>query len=121
MAKEEIEANGVVLECYPNATFKVKLLDENFAGHIITAHISGRMRINFIRILPGDRVTVVLTPYDLNKGRITFRHKETRGGKPAPESSETTEGTTPETANTEATPSQANPEEPVTTEEQTPQ
>jgi len=76
MAKEEIEATGQVLECYPNATFRVKLLDENFAGHIITAHISGRMRINFIRILPGDKVTVVLTPYDLTKGRITFRHKD---------------------------------------------
>ncbi len=76
MAKEEIETMGQVLECYPNATFKVKLLDENFADHIITAHISGRMRINFIRILPGDKVTVILTPYDLLKGRITFRHKD---------------------------------------------
>lgn len=79
MAKEEIEAQGVVLECYPNASFKVKLLDENFKGHEIKAHISGRMRINFIRILPGDKVTVVMTPYDLSKGRITFRHKDDRG------------------------------------------
>lgn len=76
MAKEEIEASGVVVEAYPNATFKVKLLDQNYAGHEILAHVSGRMRINFIRILPGDRVTVVMTPYDLKKGRITFRHKE---------------------------------------------
>jgi translation initiation factor IF-1 len=79
MAKEEIEASGIILEAYPNATFKVKLLDESFSGHEILAHVSGRMRINFIRILPGDKVTVVMTPYDLTKGRITFRHKE--GGK----------------------------------------
>jgi translation initiation factor IF-1 len=84
MAKEEIEANGVILECYPNAKFKVKLTDENFTNHEIIAHVSGRMRINFIRILPGDKVTVVLTPYDLTKGRITFRHKEEHPGrKPA--------------------------------------
>lgn len=76
MAKEEIEATGIVVECFPNAKFKVRLLDENYAGHEILAHVSGRMRINFIRILPGDKVTVVMTPYDLKKGRITFRHKE---------------------------------------------
>jgi len=84
MAKEEIEASGIVMEAYPNATFKVKLLDESFSGHEILAHVSGRMRINFIRILPGDRVTVVMTPYDLTKGRITFRHKEGGKGRPAP-------------------------------------
>lgn len=76
MAKEEIEASGIVIETFPNATFKVKLLDESFAGHEILAHVSGRMRINYIRILPGDRVTVIMTPYDLSKGRITFRHKK---------------------------------------------
>lgn len=76
MAKEEIEATGVVVEAYPNATFKIRLLDEHYSGHEILAHVSGRMRINFIRILPGDKVTVVMTPYDLTKGRITFRHKE---------------------------------------------
>ena len=79
MAKEEIEASGIVVEAYPNATFKIRLIDETYSGHQILAHVSGRMRINFIRILPGDRVTVVMTPYDLTKGRITFRHKE--GGK----------------------------------------
>lgn len=79
MAKEEIEASGIVVEAYPNATFKIRLIDENYSGHQILAHVSGRMRINFIRILPGDRVTVIMTPYDLTKGRITFRHKE--GGK----------------------------------------
>jgi translation initiation factor IF-1 len=63
--------NGVVSETLPNTTFRVKL--DN--GHTVTAHISGRMRKNYIRILTGDKVTVQLTPYDLSKGRITFRDK----------------------------------------------
>jgi len=63
--------NGVVSETLPNTTFRVKL--DN--GHTVTAHISGRMRKNYIRILTGDKVTVQLTPYDLTKGRITFRDK----------------------------------------------
>lgn len=72
MPKEDhIEMNGVVAETLPNTTFRVKL--EN--GHMVTAHISGRMRKNYIRILTGDKVTVQLTPYDLSKGRITFRDK----------------------------------------------
>jgi translation initiation factor IF-1 len=72
MPKEDhIEMNGVVAETLPNTTFRVKL--DN--GHIVTAHISGRMRKNYIRILTGDKVTVQLTPYDLTKGRITFRDK----------------------------------------------
>ncbi len=72
MAKEDvIEMQGEVVENLPNATFRVKL--EN--GHIILAFISGKMRMNYIRILPGDKVTVQLTPYDLTKGRITFRAK----------------------------------------------
>ncbi len=62
---------GTVVETLPNTTFRVKL--EN--GHVVTAHISGRMRKNYIRILTGDKVTVQLTPYDLTKGRITFRDK----------------------------------------------
>lgn len=70
MPKEDhIEMQGIVMESLPNTTFRVKL--EN--SHIITAHISGRMRKNYIRILTGDEVTVELTPYDLSKGRITFR------------------------------------------------
>jgi translation initiation factor IF-1 len=70
MAKEEgIEMEGTVIETLPNTTFRVQL--EN--GHIVTAHISGKMRKNYIRILTGDKVTVSLTPYDLTKGRITFR------------------------------------------------
>lgn len=70
MAKEEsIEMQGTVLESLPNTTFRVQL--EN--GHIVMAHISGKMRKNYIRILTGDKVTVQITPYDLTKGRITFR------------------------------------------------
>jgi translation initiation factor IF-1 len=72
MPKEDvIEMQGEVVENLPNATLRVKL--EN--GHIIHAFISGKMRMNYIRILPGDKVTVQLTPYDLTKGRITFRAK----------------------------------------------
>ena len=66
-----IEVEGVVVEALPNAMFKVKLENE----HIVLAHVSGKMRMNFIRILPGDRVTMELTPYDLNRGRITYRFK----------------------------------------------
>ena len=66
-----IEIEGVVVEKLPNAMFKVEL--EN--GHIVLAHISGKLRMNFIRILPGDKVTMELTPYDLNRGRITYRFK----------------------------------------------
>ncbi|MBC8518926.1 MAG: translation initiation factor IF-1 [Thiotrichales bacterium] len=70
MAKEEhIEMEGTVVENLPNTTFKVEL--EN--GHEVIAHISGKMRKHYIRILKGDKVTVALTPYDLSKGRITFR------------------------------------------------
>jgi len=70
MAKEEhIEMEGTVTETLPNTMFRVEL--EN--GHIVTAHISGKMRKHYIRILRGDKVTVELTPYDLSKGRITYR------------------------------------------------
>ena len=70
MAKEDnIELEGLVVETLPNTTFKVKL--EN--AHVITAHISGKMRKNYIRILTGDKVKVEMSPYDLTKGRITFR------------------------------------------------
>ncbi|HWP97410.1 MAG: translation initiation factor IF-1 [Syntrophomonadaceae bacterium] len=72
MAKDDvIEVEGIVLEPLPNAMFKVEL--EN--GHKVLAHISGKMRMNFIRILPGDRVMVELSPYDLNRGRIIYRFK----------------------------------------------
>ena len=70
MAKEEkIEVDGKVVEAYPNAMFKVEL--EN--GHEILAHVSGKMRMHFIRILPGDKVVVEMSPYDLNRGRIVLR------------------------------------------------
>jgi translation initiation factor IF-1 len=72
MAKEDvIEMEGIVTETLPNTMFRVELE----GGHIVTAHISGRMRKHYIRILTGDTVTVELTPYDLSKGRITFRKK----------------------------------------------
>ena len=72
MAKEDnIEMQGTVLETLPNTMFRVEL--EN--GHVVTAHISGKMRMNFIRIYPGDKVTVELSPYDLTRGRITWRSK----------------------------------------------
>ena len=72
MAKEDvIELEGEVLEALPNAMFKVKLE----TGHEILAHISGKMRMHYIKILPGDKVTVELSVYDLNRGRITFRYK----------------------------------------------
>ncbi len=72
MPKEDvIEVQGAVSETLPNAMFRVKL--DN--GHMILAHISGKMRMHFIRILPGDKVTVELSPYDLTRGRITYRFK----------------------------------------------
>lgn len=72
MAKEDvIEVEGKVVDALPNAIFKVRL--EN--GHEILAHISGKLRMNYIRILPGDKVTVELSPYDLTRGRITWRNK----------------------------------------------
>lgn len=72
MAKEDIiEVQGSVTETLPNAMFRVKL--DN--GHAILAHISGKMRMHFIRILPGDKVTVEMSPYDLTRGRITYRFK----------------------------------------------
>ena len=72
MSKEDmIELEGTVVEAMPNAMFKVEL--EN--GHQITAHISGKMRMHYIKILPGDKVSVEMSPYDLSKGRIAFRYK----------------------------------------------
>ncbi|MEW6412206.1 MAG: translation initiation factor IF-1 [Candidatus Zixiibacteriota bacterium] len=72
MAKEEtIQVEGKVIETLPNAMFKVEL--DN--GHVVLAHISGKMRMHFIKILPGDKVTLELSPYDLNRGRITYRYK----------------------------------------------
>lgn len=76
MAKEDqIEMEGTVVDTLPNTMFRVQL--EN--GHVVIAHISGKMRKNYIRILKGDKVTVQLTPYDLTKGRITFRSRDGNG------------------------------------------
>ncbi len=72
MSKQDvIEVEGKVIEALPNAMFQVEL--EN--GHVVLAHVSGKIRMNFIRILPGDKVTIELTPYDLTRGRITYRFK----------------------------------------------
>lgn len=70
-AKQVIEVSGVVTETLPNAMFRVEIE----GGHEILAHISGKMRMHYIRILPGDKVTVEMTPYDLTKGRITYRQR----------------------------------------------
>jgi len=69
--KEAIEVEGVVKESLPNAVFRVELAN----GHQVLAHASGKIRLHFIRILPGDRVLVELSPYDLNRGRVTYRFK----------------------------------------------
>lgn len=71
MAKDVIETEGIVIEPLPNAMFRVELKN----GHQILAHISGKMRMHYIRILPGDKVQVEISPYDLNKGRIVYRSK----------------------------------------------
>ena len=71
MSKEVIELEGTVVDALPNTVFKVELQN----GHVITAHISGKLRMNYIRILPGDKVTFELSPYDLDRGRITWRKK----------------------------------------------
>lgn len=106
MAKEEsIEMQGVVKETLPNTTFKVEL--EN--GHVVTAHISGRMRKHYIRILVGDKVTVELTPYDLSKGRITYRDS---GKKPREDAKKaTTDDQASKKATTDDQASEASKEE----------
>lgn len=71
MSKEVIEVEGKVIEPLPNAMFKVELNN----GHVVLAHVSGKIRMHYIKILPGDRVTVELSPYDLTRGRITYRFK----------------------------------------------
>jgi translation initiation factor IF-1 len=71
MKEEAIEVEGTVVEPLPNAMFRVELKN----GHLVLAHISGKMRMNFIRILPGDRVKLEMSPYDLTRGRITYRYK----------------------------------------------
>ena len=89
MAKQVIQVQGIVKECLPNTTFKVGLDDPSYpTDHEVLCHLSGKMRINYIRIIPGDAVTVELTPYDLYKGRIVFRHKKKKPHEIAAEKAE---------------------------------
>lgn len=104
MTKQVIQVKGIVEECLPNATFQVKLDDPAYpTDHVVLCHLSGKMRINYIRIIPGDAVTVELTPYDLYKGRIVFRHKK---GQPGPEAAAAQEGPATEAAPTPVEPQQ---------------
>lgn len=75
MSKDVIELIGVVEETFPNATFRVKILSPQAKDHELLCHLAGRMRVNRVRILPGDKVRVEMTPYDLQKGRITYRFR----------------------------------------------
>lgn len=116
MTKQVIQVKGIVAECLPNATFLVRLDDPAYpTDHEVLCHLSGKMRINYIRILPGDAVTVELTPYDLYKGRIVFRHKKGDPGYAAQQSPAPTEEAPP-TETTEAKPeNNPNPENPPVT------
>lgn len=75
MSKDVIELVGVVEECYPNTTFRVKISSAEAKDHELLCHLAGRMRVHKVRILPGDRVRVEMTPYDLKKGRIVYRFR----------------------------------------------
>lgn len=75
VSKDVIELIGLVVETFPNATFQVKILSPQAKDHELLCHLAGRMRVNRVRILPGDKVRVEMTPYDLQKGRITYRFR----------------------------------------------
>ena len=75
MSKDVIELIGIVEETFPNATFRVRILSSQAQGHELLCHLAGRMRIHRVHILPGDRVRIEMTPYDLNKGRIVYRFR----------------------------------------------
>ena len=77
MSKDVIELVGVVVESFPNATFRVRVTSEEAKDHELLCHLAGRMRVHRVRILPGDRVKLEMTPYDLNKGRIVYRFPST--------------------------------------------
>ena len=81
MTKDVIELIGIVEETFPNATFRVRILSPQAKGHELLCHLAGRMRVNRVHILPGDRVRVEMTPYDLQKGRVTYRF---RSDQPVP-------------------------------------
>ncbi len=85
MSKDVIELVGVIAECFPNTTFQVRITSEEAKDHTLLCHLAGRMRVNKVRILPGDRVRVEMTPYDLQKGRIVYRFRtDDPAGFPAP-------------------------------------
>lgn len=75
MSKDVIELVGVIEECFPNTTFRVRITSEEAKNHQLLCHLAGRMRVHKVRILPGDRVRVEMTPYDLQKGRIVYRFR----------------------------------------------
>ncbi len=85
MSKDVIELIGIVLETFPNATFQVRVLSEQAKGHELLCHLAGRMRVNRVHILPGDKVRVEMTPYDLQKGRITYRFRSDQQFTPSGE------------------------------------
>ncbi len=84
MSKDVIELVGVVEESYPNATFRIRVTSEQAEGHQLLCTLAGRMRMHRVRILPGDRVKVEMTPYDLEKGRIVYRFPVQQAGQPVP-------------------------------------
>ena len=88
VSKDVIELIGVVEEAYPNATFKVRVTSEQATGHSLLCHLAGRMRVHRVRILPGDKVKIEMTPYDLQKGRIVYRFlagpPPSQGAAPSP-------------------------------------
>lgn len=111
MAKQVIQVRGIVAECLPNATFRVQLDDPAYpTDHEVLCHLSGKMRINYIRIIPGDAVTVELTPYDLYKGRIVFRHKKGGAAPHEPEQAPAKEEVLPENP---PSPENSSPTEPT--------
>ena len=82
VSKDVIELIGIVEECFPNAMFRVRITSDQAKGHELLCHLAGRMRVHRVRILPGDRVKVEMTPYDLQKGRITYRFLPGQPGTP---------------------------------------
>jgi translation initiation factor IF-1 len=85
LSKDVIEMIGVVVECFPNTTFSVRITSLEAKDHVLLCHLAGRMRVNKVRILPGDRVRLEMTPYDLQKGRIVYRFRtDDPAGYPAP-------------------------------------
>ena len=85
VSKDVIELIGVITECFPNTTFQVRITSEEAKDHTLLCHLAGRMRVNKVRILPGDRVRLEMTPYDLQKGRIVYRFRsDDPAGNPQP-------------------------------------